>query len=60
MELLEGDSRSRWMQALSATDRLRDKYGDKAVFLAGGMASNVRERVHENPAERKSKKPEQG
>ena len=58
MDLLEEGSRSRWMQALSASDRLRDKYGDKTVFLAGGMASNVRERVHENPAERKQKKPD--
>ena len=58
MDLLDGDPRTRWKQALSATDRLRDKYGDKAVFLAGGMVSNVRERVHENPAERKPKKPE--
>ena len=56
MDLLEEGSRSRWMQALSASDRLRDKYGDKTVFLAGGMAGNVRERVHENPAERKQKK----
>jgi DNA polymerase-4 len=59
MDLLDGDARNRWMQALSASDRLRDKYGDKAIFLAGGMVSNVRERVHENPAERKSKKPDQ-
>jgi DNA polymerase-4 len=56
MDLLETDQRQRWARALSASDRLRDKYGDRTVFLAKGMSSNVRERVHENPAERKDKK----
>jgi hypothetical protein len=59
MKLLESERPERWAQALSASDRLRDKYGDHAVFLAGGMASHVRERVHENPAERKEKNPGQ-
>jgi DNA polymerase-4 len=54
--LLPGDQSQKWAQALSASDRLRDKYGDHAVFLAKGMSSKVRERVHENPAERKPKK----
>jgi DNA polymerase-4 len=56
MNLLEGDKNERWARALSATDRLRDKYGDSAVFLAKTMGGTFRERVHENPAEKPDKK----
>ena len=56
LDLLEGATHNRWTRALSASDRLRDKYGDHAVFLAKGMASSIRERIQENPAERKEKK----
>jgi DNA polymerase-4 len=56
MDLLEGDPRQKWVRALTASDRLRDKYGDSAIFLAKGMPSKFRERVHENPAERAEKK----
>jgi DNA polymerase-4 len=56
MDLLGGDLRQRWARALSATDRLRDKYGDSAVFLAKAMGGTFRERVHENPAEKPDKK----
>jgi DNA polymerase-4 len=52
MDLLEDDRRRKWTRALSASDRLRDKYGESAVFLAKGMGGVFRERVHENPAER--------
>ena len=56
MDLLGVDEKQRkWTQALSATDRLRDKYGESAVFLAKGMAGTFRERVHENPAEKPGK-----
>lgn len=59
MDLLGIDEKQRkWTQALSATDRLRDKYGESAVFLARGMSGTFRERVHENPAE-KPVKPKQ-
>jgi len=56
MDLLEGDRREKWARALSATDRMRDKYGDSAVFLAKSMGGSFRERVHENPAEKPEKK----
>jgi DNA polymerase-4 len=56
MDLLEGDRRQRWARALSASDRLRDKYGESAVFLAKAMGGVFRERVHENPAEKPEKK----
>jgi DNA polymerase IV len=50
MELLVDDTHERWRQAMSAADRLRDKYGESAVSLASGMRGSFRERVHENPA----------
>jgi DNA polymerase-4 len=52
LDLLGDDRHTKWTQALSATDRLRDKFGDSAVFLAKGMSGVFRERVHENPAEK--------
>ncbi len=50
VDLLDGDRHQRWKQALSAADRLRDKFGESAVSLAGGMRGNFRERTHENPS----------
>ena len=48
--LLDGGKHERWQQALSAADRLRDKYGEDAVSLATGLKGGFRERTHENPA----------
>jgi DNA polymerase IV len=56
LSLLEGDQHQKWSRALSASDRLRDKYGESAIFLAKGMRGAFRERVHENPAERPEKR----
>jgi DNA polymerase IV len=50
LDLLEGNRHQRWKQALSAADRLRDKYGESSVSLASGMRGTFRERTHENPA----------
>ena len=50
MNLLTDETHERWRQAMSAADRLRDKYGESAVSLASGMQGAFRERVHENPA----------
>jgi DNA polymerase IV len=44
------DGAERWKQALSAADRLRDKYGDSAVHIGSALKANIRERTHENPA----------
>ena len=55
-DLLEGDQRRRWQQALSAADRLRDKFGDSSVTLATGLKGGFRERTHENPANLPGKK----
>jgi DNA polymerase-4 len=56
MDLLQDEGRQKWARAISASDKLRDKYGDSAVFLAKGMRGGFRERVHENPAEKPDKK----
>jgi DNA polymerase-4 len=40
----------KWNQALSAADRLREKFGNSAISLATGMKAQIRERTHENPA----------
>jgi len=55
-DLLEGDRRRRWEQALSAADRLRDKFGDSSVTLATGLKGGFRERTHENPAQLRDRK----
>jgi len=49
-DLLEDGRRKRWQQALSAADRLRDKFGESSVSLATGLKGGFRERTHENPA----------
>ena len=55
-DLLEGDRRERWQKALSAADRLRDKFGESSVTLARGMRAGFRERTHENPVSLPGKK----
>ncbi|MCU1285115.1 MAG: DNA-directed polymerase [Acidobacteriales bacterium] len=47
----------RWTQATAMADKLRDKFGDSSVVLGTSLKRKLRERVHENPADRK--KPEQ-
>ena len=49
-------SHDKWNQALSAADRLRQKFGDDAISLASGMKARFRERTHENPAALPGKK----
>jgi DNA polymerase-4 len=54
---------SKWENALSAADKLREKYGDGAVSLARGMKGGFRERTHEamvvNPQKKKPGKQEE-
>ena len=57
MGLLEEERHQRWKQALSAADRLRDKYGESSVSLASGLKGTFRERTHENPAGLPGKNP---
>jgi len=60
--LLEDHSRGKWQQALSAADRVRDKFGESSITLGTGMKGGFRERTHENPAalpgKKKSQSPE--
>ncbi len=49
-DLLQGQDREKWQQALLAADRLRDRFGEKSVALGTGMKGGFRERTHENPA----------
>lgn len=49
-DLLRGPADDKWKQALSAVDRVRDKFGESSISLATGMKGGFRERTHENPA----------
>jgi DNA polymerase IV len=49
---------AKWENALSAADKLREKYGDGAVSLARGMKGGFRERTHEALPVEPKKKPE--
>ncbi len=55
LELLDGESHERWKKAMSAADKMRDRYGDGSISLAASMKGKFRERVHESPAERKQR-----
>ncbi len=50
LNMLEEGSTSRWRKAMTAVDRMRDKFGEESVSLAMGLKGRFRERVHENPA----------
>ncbi len=56
-DMLEDGRRRRWQQALSAADRLRDKFGESSITLATGMKGSFRERTHENPVGLPGKSP---
>jgi DNA polymerase-4 len=58
LDLLQSKRHRKWQQALSAADRLRDKYGEAAVSLGSAMQGGFRERTHENPASLPGKKKE--
>jgi len=55
MDLLSGQESGRWRDALTAVDRLRDRFGESSVTLAGGLEGEFRERVQETPARRGKK-----
>ena len=50
LDFLEDQAREKWEHALSAADRLRDKFDEGAITLGTGMKGGFRERTHENPA----------
>src|SRR5262249_31211734 len=49
-DLLTGHSRGKWQQALSAMDRVREKFGESSVRLGSGLKGGFRERTQKNPA----------
>ena len=51
LNLLETDKQERWKKALTAVDRIRDKFGTKSVSVASAMRGEFNERVHETPAD---------
>jgi DNA polymerase IV len=57
LDLLDDGRHKRWQQALAAADRLRDRFGESSVGLAGGMKGAFREKTHENPASLPGKAP---
>ena len=57
LDLIDGGRAERWRQALQATDKLRDRYGESAVSLGSGMRGKYKERVQENPAALPGKEP---
>jgi len=58
LDLLEEQSRNKWQHALSAMDRVRDKFGESSITLGTGMKGGFRERTHENPAALPGKSPQ--
>jgi DNA polymerase-4 len=57
LSLLESDRTRKWRGALTAADRLRDRFGEKSVSVASGLKGMYEERVHENPASLPGKQP---
>jgi DNA polymerase-4 len=51
LNLLEAERSARWRRAVTAMDRLKDKFGEGSVHIAAAMRGRWREKVHENPAE---------
>ena len=54
--LIDAGRHERWKQALTAADKLRDKFGESAVSLASGLGGTFRERTHEAMPEKQEKK----
>ena len=55
IDLLNANTNDRWKHALSAADKLRDKFGEGAVSLGTGMKAGIREKTHEALPEKKQK-----
>ena len=57
LDLIGQGTHQRWEQALSAADKLRDKFGESTIVLGTSLKRNLRERVHEALPDRPGKKP---
>jgi DNA polymerase-4 len=60
MSLSGAGPHDKWNNALSAADRLRDKFGENAVSLAAGMKARFLEKTHDKPASMPGKKRKDG
>jgi DNA polymerase-4 len=49
MDLLGEERHQKWKETMAAADRMRDRFGEKAVSLAASLRGKFRERTHENP-----------
>jgi DNA polymerase-4 len=47
MNLLDGGKSEQWRKALTAVDRIRDRFGESSVSMAAGMGARFHERTHE-------------
>jgi DNA polymerase-4 len=56
LSLIDGDKQQRWKNALSAADKLRDRFGESAVSLGTGLKAKFRERTHDALPESKKGK----
>jgi hypothetical protein len=56
LDLLAPASGERKQRAAEVADMLRDRFGETAVRLAGGLQRNLRERVHDQLPELPGKK----
>lgn len=57
VSLLEAEKKERARAALAAADRLRERFGEKAVQTAAALPGEHREKTHENPAGLPGKRP---
>lgn len=57
MDLLASTQGVRLKQAMKAVDAMRDRFGESAVSLAGGMNARFRPRTQDKPAELPGKEP---
>ena len=57
LNLIDGGRAERWRQALEATDKLRDRFGEYAVSLGSGLRGRIRDREQANPAALPGKEP---
>lgn len=47
LDLLDDGKSEKWRRALTAADKMREKFGEQSVGLATGLSGTFRERTHE-------------
>jgi len=59
LNLLESEQSERWRKALTAVDKMREKFGDQSVSLATAMKGRFKRRVHEADVDEENRKQEE-